>query len=160
MAVNMFLKLDGVAGESTHKGHKDEIEVLSFSWGVAHPVPVTRGNERRRAGRAQASDITFMMAVGKASPTLMLACATGRHLKEGLFVIEKAGETPFAFYKLTVTDILVSSYQTSGASELPMDSFSLNFRTVRLRETVQDAKGAPGEFVETAFDFGRNRQIS
>ena len=154
----MFLKLDGVAGESTHKGHKDEIEVLSFSWGVSHPVPVAN-RDRRRAGRAQASDITFMMAVSKASPTLMLACATGRHLKQGLFVIEKAGETPFAFYKVTVTDILVSSYQTSGSSELPMDSFSLNVRTLRLRETTQDAKGTPGEFVEAAFDFGHNRQL-
>jgi len=158
MAVNMFLKLDGVAGESTHKGHKDEIEVLSFSWGVSHAVPVSHG-ERRRAGRAQASDISFMMRVGKASPTLMLACATGRHLKQGLFVIETAGEQPFAFYKVTVTDVLVTSYQTSGASELPMDSFSLNFRTVRLRETAQDPKGGAGDSVETAFDFARNRQL-
>ena len=158
MAVNMFLKLDGVTGESTHKGHKDEIEVLSFSWGVAHPVPATR-NERRRPGRAQASDITFTMNVGKASPTLMLACATGRHLKQGLFVIESAGEVPFAFYKATVTDVLVTSYQTGGASEIPLDSFSLNFRTVRLRETTQDPKGGAGEFVETAFDFARNRQL-
>jgi len=158
MAVNMFLKLDGIAGESAHKGHKDEIEVLSFSWGVSHAAPVAQ-REHRRAGRAQASDISFMMRVGKASPTLMLACATGRHLKEGLFVIETAGESPFAFYKLTVTDVLVTSYQTSGANELPMDSFSLNFRALRLRETVQDAKGEPGDSVEAAFDFARNRQL-
>jgi type VI secretion system secreted protein Hcp len=158
MAVNMFLKLDGVTGESTHKSHKDEIEVLSFSWGVSHPVPATR-NERRRPGRAQASDISFTMSVNKASPTLMLACATGRHLKQGLFVIETAGEVPFAFYKVTVTDVIVTSYQTGGASELPMDSFSLNFRTLRVRETEQDPKGGAGASVETAFDFARNRPI-
>ena len=158
MAVNMFLKLDGVAGESTHKGHKDEIEVLSFSWGVAHPVPVTHG-ERRRAGRPQASDINFVMRVNKSSPTLMLACATGRHLKEGLFVIETTGEAPFPFYKATLTDVIITSYQTSGGGETPIDSFSLNFRTLRLRETTPDAKGGPGESVETAFDFARNRVL-
>ena len=49
MAVNMFLKLDGITGESTNKGHKDEIEILSFSWGVAHPAPVTHGAHGRAA---------------------------------------------------------------------------------------------------------------
>jgi type VI secretion system secreted protein Hcp len=158
MALNMFLKLDGVAGESTNKSHKDEIEVLSFSWGVEHAAPIARGSGRR-AGRAQANDIHFTTTVGKASPTLLLACATGRHLKQGLFVIETAGEKPFAFYKVTVTDVLVTSYQTGGGGELPIDSFSLNFRTLRVRETTQDQKGGIGDSVETAFDFGHNRQL-
>jgi type VI secretion system secreted protein Hcp len=158
MAVNMFLKLDGVAGEATQKGHKDELEVLSFSWGLAHPAQIAH-TDRRRAGRVQVSDINFMMRSGKASPTLMLACATGRHLKEGLFVIEKAGEVPFAFYKVTITDVLVSSFQASGSSETPMESFSLNFRTLKFEETAQDAKGGAGATVEAAFDFARNRAL-
>ena len=158
MAVNMFLKLDGVAGEATQKGHKDEIEVMSFSWGVSHPTAVGH-TDRRRAGRAQVSDINFMMRNGKASPTLMLACATGRHLKEGLFIIEKAGEQPFQFYKLSISDVLVTSYQVSGSEEVPTESFSLNFRKLELTETVQDAKGGIAESVEVGFDFARNRKL-
>jgi len=159
MAVNMFLKLDGVAGEATAKGHKDEIEVLSFSWGVSHAAPIAH-TDRRRAGRAQVSDINFTMRNGKASPTLMLACASGRHLKEGLFVIEKAGEQPFQFYKFSIADVLVTSYQVSGSeSEVPIESFSLNFRKLELTETVQDAKGGIAESVEVGFDFARNRAL-
>jgi len=159
MAVNMFLKLDGVAGEATAKGHKDEIEVLSFSWGVSHSAPIAH-TDRRRAGRAQVSDINFTMRNGKASPTLMLACASGRHLKEGLFVIEKAGEQPFQFYKVSIADVLVTSYQVSGSeSEVPIESFSLNFRKLELTETVQDAKGGIAESVEVGFDFARNRAL-
>jgi len=159
MAVNMFLKLDGVAGEATAKGHKDEIEVLSFSWGVSHAAPIAH-TDRRRAGRAQVSDINFTMRNGKASPTLMLACASGRHLKEGLFVIEKAGEQPFQFYKVSIGDVLVTSYQVGGSeSEVPIESFSLNFRKLELTETVQDAKGGIAESVEVGFDFARNRAL-
>jgi len=159
MAVNMFLKLAGVAGESTHKGHEDEIEVLSFSWGVSHAAPIAH-TDRRRAGRAQVSDINFTMRNGKASPTLMLACASGRHLKEGLFVIEKAGEQPFQFYKVSIGDVLVTSYQVGGSeSEVPIESFSLNFRKLELTETVQDAKGGIAESVEVGFDLARNRAL-
>lgn len=157
MAVNMFLKLDGITGESTNKGHKDEIEILSFSWGVAHPAPVTHG-AHGRAARAQPSDVSFMVRSSVASPPLFLACATGRHLKQGIFVIETAGEQPFGFYTLTLTDVLVSSFQASGSSEVPTDSFSLAFRTLRIKEIEQSPKGGIGASAEAAFDFGRNHR--
>jgi type VI secretion system secreted protein Hcp len=161
MAVDMFLKLDGIAGESAQKGHKDEIEVLSFSWGVSHAAPAVLHGGHGRAGRAEPSDLSFLMRTSKASPTLMLACATGKHLKQGIFVIEKAGETPFPFYTLTLTDVLVSSFQASGSDggDFPVESISLAFRTLRLKEVAQSPKGTPGDTVETAFDFGRNRRL-
>ena len=53
MALDMFLKLDGIAGESTNKGHKDEIEVLSFSWGVSNSSEI--GAQGRRRGRSTPS---------------------------------------------------------------------------------------------------------
>jgi type VI secretion system secreted protein Hcp len=159
MAVDMFLKLDGITGEATQKGHKDEIEVLSFSWGVSHAAPAVLHGGRGRAGRAQPSDISFMMTTSKASPSLMLACATGKHLKQGIFVLEKAGETPFAFYKVTLTDVLVSSFQASGGGEVPVESVSLAFRALQFEEIQQSPKGTPGATVQAAFDFGRNHRL-
>ena len=157
MALDMFLKLDGIAGESTNKGHKDEIEVLSFSWGVSNSSEI--GAQGRRRGRSTPSDINFVMRSNKATPLLFKACATGRHLKQGLFVIEKAGEQPFAFYKVTLTDVLVSSFQASGSEEEVTDAFSLAFRTLRIEEIEQTPKGTPGESVAAAFDFVRRRSL-
>ena len=157
MALDMFLKLDGIAGESTNKGHKDEIEVLSFSWGVSNSSEI--GAPGRRRGRSTPSDINFVMRSNKATPLLFKACATGRHLKQGLFVIEKAGEQPFAFYKVTLTDVLVSSFQASGSEEEVTDAFSLAFRTLRIEEIEQTPKGTPGESVAAAFDFVRRRAL-
>jgi type VI secretion system secreted protein Hcp len=157
MALDMFLKLDGIAGESTNKGHKDEIEVLSFSWGVSNSSEI--GAQGRRRGRSTPSDINFVMRSNKATPLLFKACATGRHLKQGLFVIEKAGEQPFAFYKVTLTDVLVSSFQASGSEQEVTDAFSLAFRTLRIEEIEQTPKGTPGESVAAAFDFVRRRSL-
>jgi type VI secretion system secreted protein Hcp len=153
----MFLKLDGIAGESTNKGHKDEIEVLSFSWGVSNSSEIAA--QGRRRGRSTPSDITFVMRSNKATPLLFKACATGRHLKQGLFVIEKAGEQPFAFYKVTLTDVLVSSFQASGSEQDVTDAFSLAFRTLKIEETEQTPKGTPGDTVTAAFDFVRRRAV-
>ena len=156
MALGMFLKLDGIAGESTNKGHKDEIEVLSFSWGVTNASAI--GNEGRRRSRSTPTDISFVMHTNKATPLLFKACATGRHLKQGTLVIEKAGAEPFAFYKVTLTDILVSSFQTNGEEELT-DQFSLAYRTVKIEETAQTPKGTPGDTIAAAFDFVRHRAL-
>jgi type VI secretion system secreted protein Hcp len=157
MALDMFLKLDGIVGESTHKGHKDEIEVLSFSWGVTNSSEI--GAQGRRRGRATPTDINFVMHTNKATPLLFKACATGRHLKQGIFVIEKAGEQPFPFYTVTLTDILVSSFQTGAGGEDVTDQFSLAFRTLRVKEVEQTPKGTPGDTVEAAFDFVRRRAL-
>ena len=37
MASNIFAKLGDIKGESQDAKHKDEIEVLSFSWGLTTP---------------------------------------------------------------------------------------------------------------------------
>ena len=81
MAESWFLKIDGVQGESTDISHKDEIGVLSWSWGVSHPSGVGTGSGGG-AGKAAFQDFQFVTRVSKASPVLFLSCATGTHHKD------------------------------------------------------------------------------
>ena len=82
-----------------------------------------------------------MLNFSKASPELLKRCATGEHIKTGVLALRKAGEKPLEFYKIRLTDVLVSSYQESGSSELPTDSISLNFTDLALDYTPQSDKG-------------------
>ena len=160
MAVNMFLKLDTIAGESTDVNHKNEIEILSFSWGVSNSP--TLGATGAAAGKAVPSDVSFVIRSGLASPPLFLACAQGRHLKQGIFVIENAAvesPNPTDNYTLTLTDVLVSSYQSSGSSDGPFDSFSLAFRSLRLKEIADSPVGGAPKTIEAAFDFAKNIKL-
>ena len=73
MAVDMFLKLDGIKGESQDHKHKDEIHIESFSWGMnqtgAHGVGGGGG-----AGKVSVHDISITKFVEKSTSALMLHC--------------------------------------------------------------------------------------
>ena len=76
MASDIFAKIGDIKGESADAKHKDEIEVLSFSWGVTNGATIGAG-----AGKATFQDLSIVHTIDKASPLLLKACATGEHLK-------------------------------------------------------------------------------
>ena len=139
MAVDMFLKLDGIPGESKDGFHKNWIEIESFSWGASSTGAGSGGGGG--AGKVSLNDLTFVQAANKASPKLMEACAEGRHLKDATLSLRKSGgkQEPYLTYKLS--DVLVSSFQTggSGSDVRPMEELALNFGRVSVSYT--DASG-------------------
>ena len=154
MAFDAFLKLDGIPGESMDKTHLGWIEIDSFSWGVENASSVTGSGVG--GGKASASDFNFLAPTSKASPNLMLACATGQHLASAMLSCRKAGGPgQVEFVKITLTDCLISSYQTGGSGEgnetVPEDSTSIAFRKIDFLYTVAKT----GEVVEAQFDFSQ-----
>src|SRR5213593_2324488 len=79
-AVDYFLKLDGIEGESQDAKHKGEIDLESWSWGETQTGTMHAGGGGG-AGKVQMQDFHFVMKVNKSSPKLMLACASGEHIK-------------------------------------------------------------------------------
>ncbi len=78
----------------------------------------------------------------KASPEIFKRCATGEHIKTGVLPVRKAGEKPLEFYKVRLTDVLVSSYQDGVVrASVPTESISLNFADVALDYTPQSSNG-------------------
>jgi type VI secretion system secreted protein Hcp len=141
MAVDMFLKLDGVKGESKDSKHAGEIDVLSFSWGCSQTGTFGAGGGGG-AGKVNFNDLSIMMNVCKASTVLMERCATGEHIKEGVLTVRKAGKEQQEFYIVKLSDLLISSYQTSGSSEVPTDSVSLNFGKIVFEYKPQKPDGS------------------
>jgi type VI secretion system secreted protein Hcp len=90
MSTDSHIKFDGVEGESTHKDHKNEIEVLSWSWNVHQPAALAGGGSGK--GKAVPGDFTFTHLYDKASPVLSKHCASGKHFKDAKLTARKAGE--------------------------------------------------------------------
>ena len=86
MAVDMFLKLDGIKGESADHKHKDTIHIESFSWGMSQTGAHGTGGGGG-AGKVSVHDISITKHVDKSSPALMLACCNGKHIKDGLITV-------------------------------------------------------------------------
>ena len=100
MATDYFLKLDGIKGESKDAKHKDEIDLLSFSWGATQSgTAATAGGGG--AGKVSFQDFHFVMKMNKASPLLLQAVATGKHIKQADLVARKAGGTQQEYLKIT-----------------------------------------------------------
>jgi len=146
MAVDMFLKLEGIKGESKDAKHKDEIHIESFSWGLTQTGAVGTGGGGG-AGKVNVHDITIHKFFDKSSPALMLHCANGKHISKGLLTVRKAGEKPLEYFKVTLTDLIVSSIQHSGGhSDQLTENLSLNFAKfkVEYQEQKADGTGTPG----------------
>lgn len=145
MAVDMFLKLDGIEGESKDKqGHKNEIHIESFSWGLNQTGTFGAGGGGG-AGKVQVQDISIQKFTDKASPTLMLYCANGKHVPNGLITVRKAGEKPLDYLKIKLTDILISSVQSSGnnGSDILSENLTLNMGKIEVQYQEQSATGGP-----------------
>ena len=159
--VDYFLKLNGVDGESTDSKHKGEIDVESFSWGETNSG-THAGGGGGGAGKVSMQDFHFVMHASKASPKLMLACATGEHIKDGTLVCRKAGTEQQEFLSIKMTDLLVSSFQTGGSSHgdvVPMDQVSLNYAKIEFEYKEQKADGSLGGAVKAGYDLKANKKV-
>ena len=155
MAVDYFLKIQGIEGESHDAKHKNEIDVLSFSWGETQ-TGTHAGGGGGGAGKVSMQDFHFVMKTNKASPKLLLACANGEHIKEATMVCRKAGKDQQDFMKIKFTDLLVSSYQTGGSStsdEIPMDQISLNYAKIEYEYKMQQPDGTLGGPIKAGYDL-------
>lgn len=160
MAVDMFLKLDGIKGESKDHKYPGWIDVMSWSWGMSQSG-TTHAGTGGGAGKVSVSDLTVMSFVNRASPELLLACASGKHFKEATLVMRKAGDKPVDYLKITMTEVLISSVSDSGASggDLPTESLSLNFAKYKFAYTPQKDDGSADAVVETGWDIPANKKF-
>ncbi|HEY7316059.1 MAG TPA: type VI secretion system tube protein Hcp [Candidatus Binatia bacterium] len=161
MAVDMFLKIDGIPGESTDTNHRDEIDVLSYSWGESQPA-TTGSAGGPAAGRVTMQDFHFTMKINKASPKLFLACASGTHMRSAILTVRRSGGNPVEFLKWTLTDVTVASYQTTtsaAAGESPLDQFSLRFAKIETEYRAVKPDGSLDAPIKAGWDVQANRPI-
>ncbi len=157
MAVDVFLKLGDIKGESKDAAHEGEIDVLSWSWAIAQPGGVSMGGGGG-LGKANFSDLSFMHALDKASPVLMKTCATGEHLPEAILVARKAGKGQQDYLIVKMKEVFITSVQPSGSSEHPTESVSLQFGHVDLEYKPQKADGTLDAGVHFIYDIKKQTE--
>ena len=163
MAVDYFLKIDGIEGESKDTSHSNQIDILSFSWGESQHGTFGQG-QGGTAGKVSMQDFTFSMMTCKATPELMAACASGRHIKDAILYCRKStgdgGQQEYMTW--TMSPVMVSSYQTSGASgsDIPIDSVTLNYGKIKVEYKIQvDDKGTLQNTTPFGWDLEKNAKF-
>ena len=153
-----FLKIDGIPGESTDAKHKDEIQLVSFSWGAEQQAAAPAGGGAG-AGKPRFHDFRFTMRVNKASPLLFLATVTGQHIKEATLSVRRAGKQQLEYLKIKFGDVLVSSFEDVGAGDTPQETVAFAFRSIDVAYTPQSPAGGAAPPVTAGWDVGRNVKL-
>jgi type VI secretion system secreted protein Hcp len=154
----MFIKIGKVGGESKSDGHKGEIDILSWSWGMSQSGSMHTGGGGG-AGKVSVQDLSITKWLDASSCELMHACFKGEHIPEALLVVRKAGGNPLEYLKIKMTNVLVSSVSTggSGGEDRLTESVSLNFEKVNVDYVSQDEKGAKKDPFKVGWDISANK---
>ena len=159
MASNIFAKIGDIKGESLDSNHKDEIELLSWSWGVTQSGSMAHGGGGGQ-GKASFHDFTFTNHVDKASPVLMKTCATGEHIKEATITVRKAGQGQKDFLIIKMSDVIVTSVASSvdGEGAATAESVALEFAKVDLEYKPQKPDGSLDVGLHFKYDIKANKE--
>jgi len=155
MAIDAFLKIEGVTGESVVKGMEGQIDVRSWKWGASQSGTMhtaTGGG----SGKADVQDLSFSHYVDKASPTLLQFCCSGKHFTKATLTLRKAGDTPLNYLVITLENVLISGVSMGGGQgqERLSEDVKLNFSKFSYSYQPQDATGAKsGGAITTNFDI-------
>ena len=153
MASDIFAKIGDIKGESLDVKHKDEIEVLSFSWGVTNTGTIGTGGGGG-AGRATFKDLSIVHKIDKATPRLLEACATGGHLKDATITQRKAGKGQQEYLIIRLNDVIITGVALGDTSgEAGSETVSLAFAKVDFEYRPQKADGSLDAGVHFKFDI-------
>jgi len=160
MAMDMFIKIGAVKGESRDKTHKDEIDVLAWSWGLSNSGNAHVGGGAG-AGKVNVQDLSFTKYIDQSSTDLMLATCNGKHFPTALLTVRKAGETPLEYLKITMTDVLITSVSTggSGGEDRLTENVTLNFAKVEVDYVEQTATGAAGDKMKMGWNVAEGVKV-
>lgn len=157
MASDIFAKIGDIKGESLDAKHKDEIEILSFSWGVINSGSAATGSGAG-SGKATFQDLVVVHNIDKASPDLMRACATGTHLKEATITHRKSGKGQQEFLVVKMNDVIITGVTHGGATGQPYsETVSLAFAKVDLEYKPQKPDGSLDAGVFFKYDIKANK---
>ena len=158
--VDLFLKIDGIQGESKDAKHANEIDVDAFSWGETNVVSHAGGGGGG-AGKVAMQDFHFTKRLDKASPVLFLACASGKHFPKAVLTARKAGQGQHDYLVITLSDVVVSGYQVGGAEsgEAGVDRTSLAFSRMVFEYRPQKPDGSLAPPVTAGWDLKANKAI-
>jgi type VI secretion system secreted protein Hcp len=159
MAVDMFIKIGALKGEAQDDQHADEIDVLSWSWGVMNSGSAHVGGGGG-TGKVNVQDLSFTKWMDKSSTPLMLACCNGKHFPKATLTVRKAGEKPVEYCKINLKEVLISSVSTggTGAEDRLTEHVTLNFGVVSVDYTPQNDDGKPGTPIPMSWDVAKNVQ--
>ncbi|NHZ60777.1 Hcp family type VI secretion system effector [Massilia genomosp. 1] len=163
MAIDVYLQIDGIKGESADSGHKDWIECESVAWAVSQPRSATSSTAGgHTAERAELSEISFVKIADLSSPVLAQHCASGKTLPKAkleFWRADGAGER-IKYYEIELDNVLIGHVAPSvSAGSVMTESVALKFSKVKWKYVQQKIGGGAGGNTAGGWDAALNKVV-
>ncbi|MEX6690784.1 type VI secretion system tube protein Hcp [Danxiaibacter flavus] len=161
MSVEIFLKLDGINGESMAKGHENWIEILTYSWGIREELLATNTGGTAVAGKAVFSDVALTKILDSSSIPIRIHCASAKRIPNAILDIVLYGNYPEPLYQVKLYDVIITGVGSSANEgvEKPRETLSLNYARIEWSYSMQDIKGNIGTPIKGGWDVKKNIQL-
>lgn len=158
MAVDMFIQIGDIKGESEDSVHKEKIDVLAWSWGMSQSGTTHTGGGGG-SGKVSVQDISLTKYVDASSHALIQACCGGKHYPEAKLVVRKAGGEQLEYIIITMTEVIVTSVSTggSGGEDRLTENVSLNFAKFKFEYAPQGTAGGLDAVKDYTYNIAENK---
>ena len=156
--VDMFLKLDGVDGESPDSAHKGEIQIDGFRLNAVSPRDAFTS---QAAGAVRMSHMTIRAKIDKSTPKLFTKIAKNEKIPSAVLTCRKAGKEQFEYFKVTLSEVLVVRVQAGdleadGGDVAPQCEFDLAYGRLEISAKEQTTGGPTSGPVVFMFNLMSN----
>ncbi|MTV39473.1 Hcp family type VI secretion system effector [Duganella radicis] len=163
MAIDVYLQIDGIKGESADSSHIGWIEVTSAYLGVAQPKSATASTAGgHTAERCEHRTLSITKLTDLSSPILMQTSSAGRTIPKARIEFMRAdgqGER-VKYYEVELENVLIANMeQVVSEGNILHDSVGLKFSRVKWKYTQQKIGGGAGGSTTGGWDLATNRII-
>ncbi len=157
MAVDYFLKLDSITGESVDQNFQNQISVLSFNWGGTQTTSVA-GTGGSGAGKVSLDEFTITKYYDSSSPEIFKSMLLGTHVTTGVLSAVKSGSAGKPFLTLNFTELFVTSQKINASTEIPTETISFSYNTIKVDYSKQNEQGNLTSVGAVSYDLKANKQ--
>jgi len=159
MSGDIFLKIDGIEGESIDSKHSSEIQLETVSWGSSNAASFNYGGGGG-TGKVTMQDLHFTKVIDKSSTKLFAACCKGTHIPNAVLTFRKAGGDQQEYFSVKLTDLMVSSITWSdhaGGGALAQEQGSIAFTKIDFAYKEQGKDGTLKGAITAGWDVKANK---
>lgn len=160
MTQDIFIKFDGIKGESQDSTHKGEIEILDWNWSVSQTSNMHSGSGGG-AGKCTVENLNFEHYIDRSTPNLLQYCLTGKHIPEAVLTVRKAGGSPLEYLRITLQEIIVTRINPVylNTMRVPRETVSLTFSKIKMDYVLQNTEGNAAGTLSMGYDIKANTSI-
>lgn len=160
MSADIFLKIEGITGESQDANHQGWTNVDSFTWGATQPGNMATGGGGG-AGKVQYRDLVIQAKIDKGTPAVMRYLSNGKHISKVEISVCKAGGKQIEYCRITLEDVLITNVLFSGVSRQDLIGITYQFQAARVKNQYweQSASGGKGAESQSGWNIKENKEI-